>query len=155
MRDHLCDLGLAIQNRPWYTWYYETSIEILWPTTFTYVFSCFFRFSDAREFWSWARAASATAVAISDLFVDETEVWFGVALVVLVTLSFLFWNMARNWGWGLASTFAMPLLMFGCGVPILSETEEADLELEIGKFEWYSSCVKSSIVVARWASFEP
>jgi hypothetical protein len=30
------------------------------------------------------------------LFVDETEFWFGVALVVLVTLSFLFWNMARN-----------------------------------------------------------
>lgn len=55
----------------------------------------------------------------------------------------------------MASTFAMPLLMFGCGVPILSEAEEADLELEIGKFEWYSSCVKSSIVVARWASFEP
>ena len=65
----------------------------------TYVFSCFFAFSEAKELWSWARAASVPAVieAILELEAEaELLAVLGVDFVKAGTLSFFGANMARN-----------------------------------------------------------
>ena len=82
------------------------------PHETTYVFSAFFAFSEANEFFKAARAASVPAVSEAVLF--KVDAGLGVEFMGLLEgTSFFEANMARNCEFGLFSTLVMPLRGFG------------------------------------------